>query len=94
MASCSWWLAAIIGYRMSRKGKATPRELAEEIVRRANAAGRGGAVGYVVRLSDPPAPSELLQLAACRILGRQIAIMPAVCASVEEWVERYGKHGS
>ena len=78
---------------MSRKGKVTPRELAEEIVRRANAAG-GGSIGYVVRLSTPPAPGELLHLAACRILRQPIAIMPAVCASVEEWVERCGKLSS
>ena len=73
-----------------RSGKATPRDLAEEIVRRANAVGPGGVVGYVVRLSDPPAPGELLQLAACRILRQPIAVMPAVCASVEEWVKRNG----
>jgi hypothetical protein len=79
---------------MSRRRKVTPRDLAEEIVRRASAAGRGGSIGYVVRLSDPPAPGELIQLAACRILRQPIAIMPAVCASVEEWVERYGKLSS
>ena len=73
-----------------RKSRIAPRDLAEEIVRRANAAGPGGVVGYVVRLSDPPAPGELLQLAACRILGQPIAIVPAVCASVDEWVRRYG----
>jgi hypothetical protein len=76
---------------MSRRRKATPRDLAEEIVRRANASSQSGIVGYVVRLSDPPAPGELIQLAACRILRQPIAIMPAVCASVEEWVERYGR---
>ncbi len=75
---------------MSRRRKVAPSDLAEEIVRRANAAGRGGSIGYVVRLSDPPAPGELIQLAACRILGQPIAIIPTGCASVEEWVKRYG----
>jgi hypothetical protein len=46
---------------------------------------------YVVRLSDPPRPHESLQLAACRILGHPIAIVPAVCATAQEWLDRYSK---
>ena len=47
-------------------------------------------VPYVIRLSDPPRVEERLQLMACRMLGRQIAIMPAKCLTVAEWIERYG----
>jgi len=56
------------------------------------AADAGGSdyVPYVVRLSDPPTAQERLQLMACRMLGRQVAIMPAKCPTVAEWVGRYG----
>jgi hypothetical protein len=48
---------------MSRRvGEITQRDLAEEIVRRA--AGPDGTLGYVVRLSDPPTPDQLVRLAA------------------------------
>jgi hypothetical protein len=45
---------------------------------------------YVVRLSNPPKPHERLQLAASRILP--IAIMPATCSTVGEWIERYRRN--
>jgi hypothetical protein len=44
---------------------------------------------YVIRLSDPTPPRERLQLAAARLQGRTIAIMPQPCKTVDEWVERY-----
>jgi RecA-family ATPase len=40
---------------------------------------------------DPPKACERLQLAAARILRRPIAIMPAKCLTVEEWLERYAR---
>jgi hypothetical protein len=58
------------------------REIAAEIVRRA------GRV-YVIRLSDPPTASERLQLAAARLMRWPVAIMPARCATIEEWLARY-----
>jgi hypothetical protein len=47
-------------------------------------------VPYVIRLSDPPTVPEKLQLVASRILRRPIAIMPAKCLSVGEWIARFG----
>jgi hypothetical protein len=44
----------------------------------------------VVRLSDPPTPTEQLQLLAARLERRPIAIMPHKCETVEEWIQRYG----
>jgi hypothetical protein len=41
-------------------------------------------------LSDPPTANERLQLTAARILRRPIAIMPAKCLSVGEWIARFG----
>ena len=66
---------------------AEPRELADEIIRRI--ARSGGTVPYVVRLSDSPTAKERMELMACRILGRPIAMMPAECLTVEEWSKRY-----
>jgi hypothetical protein len=43
------------------------------------------------RLSDPPAPGERLQLIAAHLEHRPIVIMPHKCASVEEWMARYGE---
>ena len=75
---------------MSRRvGKITQRDLAEEIVRRAS--GPDGMLGYVVRLSDPPTPDQLVRLAAFRILRQPVAIVPAPYASVEGWAKHYGK---
>jgi hypothetical protein len=72
-----------------------PRELAAEIIRRARAGlakqDSDDFLPYVVHLSDPPTPQEELQLAACRILGRPIAVMPTKCLTVAEWMERFGR---
>ena len=38
-------------------------------------------------LSDPPTPKEQLLLAACRLMRKPVAIMPAKCRTVKEWVE-------
>jgi hypothetical protein len=60
--------------------------LAGEIIRRTNAA---NSFSQVIHLHDPPEPRERLQLAAARILRQTIAIVPAKCASIEEWLQRY-----
>lgn len=59
------------------------REVVSEIVRRA------GDCSYVIHMDDPPTATQKLQLAACRLLRRPVAIMPARCLSTDEWVERY-----
>ena len=64
--------------------------LAAEIVRRVTAANAETDGGYVVRLSDPPTPTERLQLLGARLEHRPIVIMPHKCASIEEWLARYG----
>jgi hypothetical protein len=64
------------------------RDTAAEIVRRVTAANPRG--GYVVRLSDPPTPSERLQLLAARLERRPIVLMPPKAKTVDEWLERYG----
>ena len=65
-------------------------ELAEEIVRRVMAESFDGrSLPYVIRLSDPPTASEQLQLLACALLKRPVAIMPAKILTVGEWVKRY-----
>ena len=61
------------------------RELAQEIVSR----GRPAGSFYVVRVSDPPTSGERLQLMSARLRGLPIAITPAKCQAVEEWVARY-----
>ena len=67
----------------------TPHDIAAEIVRRVTAANAETGGGYVVRLSEPPTPTERLQLMAARLERRPIVIMPHKC-SMEEWMERYG----
>jgi len=72
------------------------RGVAAEIIRRAARIAHPGGEGkdfvpYVVRLSNPPKPQERLQLAASRILGRPIAIMPVKCLTVEEWAAGYAR---
>jgi hypothetical protein len=73
-----------------RLAKVEPRDVAAEIIRRGSTAGRDGhSLPYVVRVSDPPTAHDRLQLAACRILGHRVAIMPPKCLTVQEWCERY-----
>ena len=67
----------------------SPRDIAIEVVRRA--AGPDGTKAYVVRLTDPPTPTERLQLLAARLERRPIAIMPHKCTGIEEWVARYSE---
>jgi hypothetical protein len=63
--------------------------MAEEIVRRAQAAEPDGQLPYVVRMSDPPTPEEQLQLIACRLVGKAVAIMPGKALTIDEWLEHY-----
>ena len=69
------------------------RAVAEEILRRAGKVDEHGnrVLPYVIHLSEPPTASQRLQLAAVRLLGRPVAIMPVPCATVEEWAERHGR---
>jgi hypothetical protein len=67
------------------------RDLAAEIIRRAAVVDGNESARYVVRLSDPPTAGERLQLAASRILRRPIAIMPAKCLTIDQWIERYAQ---
>ena len=46
------------------------------------------AVLSLIRVSDPPAPSENLLLAAVRVLRSPHVIMPHPCKDLEEWSER------
>ena len=74
--------------------KVDARDLANEIIRRARA-GVVTPLATAFRMSSasaiPRNSTERLQLAACRILRHPIAIMPAACATMEEWLERYSK---
>jgi hypothetical protein len=70
-----------------RRLKIEPHDVAAEIIRRA---GGNANLGYVVHLSDPPTVQERLIFAASRLAGQPFAILPKPCASVEEWLNRYG----
>jgi hypothetical protein len=78
-----------------KSAKIDPRDIAAEIIRRVRTTGKGSGgerlLPYVVRLSDPPTANEQLQLAACKILGHRVAIMPAKCLTVQEWCDRYAR---
>jgi hypothetical protein len=65
------------------------REIVDEIIRRVITDKSGNEfVPYVVRLSEPATAQERLQLLACRMRRQPIAIMPAKCATMAEWLER------
>jgi hypothetical protein len=84
----------IIGQRNNRRMPSIAvRDLAAEIVRRAVDGRPYKTLPYVVSLSGPPTPNEQLLLAACRLMRQPIAIMPAKCDTVEEWVKRNGANG-
>jgi hypothetical protein len=71
---------------MGRRPPPDARDLAAEIIRRTNA---GNVCSQVIHLHEPPETRELLQLAAARILRQTIAIVPAKCATIEEWLQQY-----
>jgi hypothetical protein len=72
-----------------RGQRLSARDLAAEIVRRAT--GADGLLPYVVRLSNPPTAHERLQLIAARLERRPIVVMPHKCASMQEWIAKYGR---
>jgi hypothetical protein len=72
---------------MGRRAPPNAHELAAEIIRRTNA---GNNCSQVIHLHEPPETRELFQLAAARILRQTVAIVPTKCATIEEWLERYG----
>jgi hypothetical protein len=76
---------------MPRRSRAPLRahDIAAEIIRRVTEANAKTGGGYVIRLSDPPAPGERLQLLAARLQGTPFAIMPHKCATVEDWLGRH-----
>lgn len=71
---------------MGRRVPPNAHDLAAEIIRRTNA---GDAGSQVIHLHEPPEARELLQLAAARILRQTVAIVPARCADIDEWLRRY-----
>ena len=72
-----------------RNAKRSVRDMAEEIVRRAQAVHADGQMRYVVRISDPPTAEEQLQLIACQLVGKAIAIVPGKSLTIDEWIEQY-----
>jgi hypothetical protein len=72
-------------------GDAKRQAAALEIVRRE--ALRSGkslrGVLSLVRVSNPPTPSERLLLAAVRVLKSPHVIMPQRCYTMAEWCHRY-----
>ena len=71
---------------MGRPAPPNARDLAAELIRRTNSTNR---CSQIIHLHEPPEARELLQLAAARILRQTIAIVPAKCATIEEWLYRY-----
>ena len=49
---------------------------------------RCGAVPYVVRVSDPRSPSERAELELARSEERQIAALPHLCPSIDDWAAK------
>jgi len=45
---------------------------------------------YVISCSDPPIADELSEILVAKAEGRRIAIVPRVCATVAEWIAKYG----
>jgi hypothetical protein len=74
----------------SAKRRVEPRDIAGEIIRRAN--GSESRPPYVIRLSDPPTSHERLLLIAARLQRTPIVVMPHKCASMDEWMARYSEH--
>jgi hypothetical protein len=45
---------------------------------------------YVIHGSDPPTADELSEISRAKAEGRRVAVLPRVCATVEEWIAKYG----
>jgi hypothetical protein len=76
--------------RSAQTNEADQQAAALEIVRReAVRSGRSiRSVLSLVRVSDPPTPSENLLLGAVRLLRSPHVIMPHPCKDLEEWTQR------
>lgn len=46
---------------------------------------------YVVRASDPLTADDLRAMAIARTIGHPFAVLPRKCATVADWVARYGQ---
>jgi len=44
---------------------------------------------YVINCSDPPTADELSEISRAKAEGRRVAMLPRVCATVEEWIAKY-----
>jgi hypothetical protein len=40
--------------------------------------------------SDPPTDDELSEISRAKAEGRRFAVLPRVCATVEEWIQKHG----
>jgi hypothetical protein len=76
--------------RRSNGGRANAQDIAAEIIRRAAGTDDSSMTAYVLRLARPPTFQERLQLMAARLQRRPIVIMAHKCATMDEWLERYG----
>ena len=45
---------------------------------------------YVINCNDPPTADELSEISRAKAEGRRVAMLPRVCATVEEWIAKYG----
>jgi hypothetical protein len=76
--------------RRSNGGRANAQDIAAEIIRRAAGHDDNGMTAYVLRLARPPTFQERLQLMAARLQRRPVVIMAHKCATMDEWLQRYG----
>ena len=76
--------------RQATKPRADARDIAAEIIRRAAGNDDNSMTAYVLRLARPPTFQERLQLMAARLQRRPIVIMAHKCATMDEWMARYG----
>ena len=45
---------------------------------------------YVIHCSDPPTADELSEISRAKAEGRRVAVLPRVCTTVEEWIQKHG----
>ena len=45
---------------------------------------------YAIHCSDPPTSDELSEISRAKVESRRVAMLPRVCATVEEWIAKYG----
>ena len=45
---------------------------------------------YVIHCSNPPTADELSEISRAKAEGRRVALVPKVCATVEEWIQKHG----